>query len=237
MSTCARDRRAALYFADQDWFFTMLRSELWQLQAEARQLGLVPSCRLNGSSDIPWAELHRDFLCEFDAIQFYDYTKVKSQMNGFLSRSTSNSSWPTNYHLTLSADASQRSVATQYLQSGGNVALVFSPELPSSWWGYPVLDGDQSDARFLDPTGTIVGLRAKGRAQVDTDHFVIRPCPNCGPVGPEMQLTGFDTTTQHSLTHACLRCGHHVVSKWTLRGSNEQPDPSSNPIVSPAVIC
>jgi hypothetical protein len=37
-----------------------------------------------------------------------------------------------------------------------------------------VFDGDDTDLRFLDPTGVIVGLKAKGRARKDTSGFVIR---------------------------------------------------------------
>jgi hypothetical protein len=37
-----------------------------------------------------------------------------------------------------------------------------------------VIDGDANDLRFLDPTGVIVGLKAKGAAKKDTSGFVVR---------------------------------------------------------------
>jgi hypothetical protein len=33
--------------------------------------------------------------------------------------------------------------------------------LPKRFLGYPVIDGDLSDARFLDPKSTVIGLRFK----------------------------------------------------------------------------
>jgi hypothetical protein len=37
-----------------------------------------------------------------------------------------------------------------------------------------VIDGDESDVRFLDEKGTIVGLRAKGTGKNDSSGFVIQ---------------------------------------------------------------
>jgi hypothetical protein len=59
---------------------------------------------------------------------------------------------------------------------------VFWPEVPESYWGRSVIDGDAHDARFLDTAGTIVGLKAKGSAKSDLSGFVIRhpqPLPKC----------------------------------------------------------
>lgn len=48
-----------------------------------------------------------------------------------------------------------------------DVAVVFDTPrgqaLPAQYLGVPVVDGDKSDARWLDPSPAIVGLRAKGR--------------------------------------------------------------------------
>jgi hypothetical protein len=53
------------------------------------------------------------------------------------------------------------------------VAVVFANGLPPIWKGFPVIDGDVSDLRFLDPRGTVVGLKAKGAARKDTSGFVV----------------------------------------------------------------
>jgi hypothetical protein len=39
----------------------------------------------------------------------------------------------------------------------------------------PVFNGDESDLRFLDPKGVIVGLYAKGKAKKDNTGFVKIP--------------------------------------------------------------
>jgi len=51
--------------------------------------------------------------------------------------------------------------------------------VPGSISGRIVIDGDETDARFLDPIfksgkGTIVGLRSKGSGKQDTSGFVIQ---------------------------------------------------------------
>jgi hypothetical protein len=40
--------------------------------------------------------------------------------------------------------------------------------------GKPVVDGDETDLRFLDPKGVIVGLKAKGKGKKDESGFVVR---------------------------------------------------------------
>ena len=59
------------------------------------------------------------------------------------------------------------------LQQGMNVAMVFD-KLPDTYMGRPVFNADETDLRFLDPKGVILGLKAKGRAKKDTSGFVRR---------------------------------------------------------------
>jgi hypothetical protein len=47
--------------------------------------------------------------------------------------------------------------------------------MPETYMGIPVFNGDESDLRFLDPHGVIVGLYAKGKAKKDTTGFVKYP--------------------------------------------------------------
>jgi hypothetical protein len=55
-----------------------------------------------------------------------------------------------------------------------NITVVFdSHELPEYWQGRKVINGDETDLRFLDEPGTIVGLYAKGRARKDESGFVV----------------------------------------------------------------
>ena len=91
-------------------------------------------------------------------VQFYDYTKV-------LGRKVSQ--YP-NYHLTFSkADGNDADVAKALMQ-GMSVVAVYD-EIPA---GVP--SADETDLRFLDPKGIMLGLKAKGRAKKDYSGFVIR---------------------------------------------------------------
>jgi len=47
--------------------------------------------------------------------------------------------------------------------------------MPETYEGTPVFNGDDSDLRFLDPKGVVVGLYAKGKAKKDTSGFVKYP--------------------------------------------------------------
>ena len=59
------------------------------------------------------------------------------------------------------------------LNKGGNVAIVFRNQLPKTYKGFNVVNGDLHDLRFLDPRNSIVGLKAKGKAKTDTSGFVL----------------------------------------------------------------
>jgi len=47
--------------------------------------------------------------------------------------------------------------------------------MPEFYNGIPVFNGDESDLRFLDPKGVVVGLYAKGKAKKDISGFVKYP--------------------------------------------------------------
>jgi hypothetical protein len=53
-----------------------------------------------------------------------------------------------------------------------NVTVVFN-KIPESYKGKPVYNADDTDLRFLDPKGVVLGLKAKGRAKKDTTGFVV----------------------------------------------------------------
>jgi hypothetical protein len=102
----------------------------------------------------------------FPEIQFYDYTKI-------LGRKVKNI---LNYQLTFSEADGNALDTLNAIRAGMNVATVFglkkgSP-MPEFWNGLSVFNGDESDLRFLDPKGVVVGLYAKGKAKKDTSGFV-----------------------------------------------------------------
>lgn len=138
-STIARDRRTALYIENEALFMRMLRVEIEQVREAARQWELLPAIRLNGTSDIPWEMFHPELFDEFSDVQFFDYTKLRVRMKQCIASRSSDRKWPTNYHLTFSADGNDKQSASELLTLGGNVAVVFHPVLPKRWWNTPVM--------------------------------------------------------------------------------------------------
>ena len=161
-ATDARDRRTALYYEDQEHFFNLLYDDIRSLQVEAKNTGMLPALRLNGTSDIPWERLHNQVFSDFPDLVFYDYTKIPNRVFEFLSGRIDDKPFPANYHITFSVSEQNAHEAIKVLQAGGNAAVVFWPNTPSSFGPFDVIDGDKHDARFLDPSPCIVGLSAKG---------------------------------------------------------------------------
>lgn len=141
-----------------------LDADITALIARADRDGLRPAVRLNGTSDLPWLALQ--LSARFPQVQFYDYTKLPRPHLRVRP----------NYHITFSLHESNLELALDALAHGINVAVVFDTRrgqpLPELWRGYPVIDGDAHDLRFLDARGSIVGLRAKGQAKDDVLGFV-----------------------------------------------------------------
>ena len=176
-ATSARDRRSALFIEDREAFIELLKHEIHEHVYEAETLGMRPAIRLNGTSDIEWESEHGELFFQFPTVQFYDYTKLPQRMGSFLQRRTSEGRpWPSNYHLTFSLSERNSHHAEAVLNAGGNVAVVFDGPLPEDHLGFPVIDGDKYDARFLDPSPVVVGLSAKGFIAQDDDRtgFVVR---------------------------------------------------------------
>ena len=101
--------------------------------------------------------------------QFYDYTKSFQRMAKFINRSPE---FPSNYHLTFSRSEHNETLCDMVLQMGGNVAVVFRDQLPKTWKGFEVVNGDENDLRFLDKSGVVDGLIEKGLAKQDETGFV-----------------------------------------------------------------
>jgi len=127
---------------------------------------MSPVIRLNGTSDIGWERY--TVIQAFETTRFYDYTKSFQRMMAFL-----DGKLPSNYSLTFSRSETNEAQCLEVLKRGGNVAVVFRKELPTHWKGFPVINGDENDLRFLDPKGVVVGLKAKGKAKTDTTGFVV----------------------------------------------------------------
>ena len=81
--------------------------------------------------------------------------------------------------MTFSAADGNDADVKKAIKQGYNVATVFglkkTEPMPDQYMGLPVFNGDESDLRFLDPEGVVVGLYAKGKAKKDTTGFVKYP--------------------------------------------------------------
>lgn len=194
----ARMNKTTLFLTQKDWFLKKLYDEFAKIESKDELGKSLPTeynpnlrqcVRLNGTSDIPWENIYRNgmnLMGYFPDLQFYDYTKsVKRILNNKIS----------NYHLTFSRSESNEQDCIKVLEAGYNVAVVFNKDfynrnLKDGGWCqyqlggniYNVIDGDQSDLRFLDKNytgidtkgkGLIIGLKAKGDASKDTSGFVI----------------------------------------------------------------
>jgi hypothetical protein len=168
----ARIRKTNELFADRAAFITQLRKDIGALIRKADRESLIPCVRVNGTSDLPWLAML--MAAEFPDVQFYDYTKLPKAHTRVRA----------NYHLTFSHSETNEPSCIVELQNGLNVAVVFAVKkgkpLPTSWNGFEVIDGDESDLRFLDEAGKVVGLRAKGPAKRDCSGFVVNPLVQIG---------------------------------------------------------
>lgn len=163
----ARLRKTKMFFEQRDAFMADLVKDIKLGIKQAEKKGMIPAFRLNGTSDLSWEKYEvadgKNVFQLFPEVQFYDYTKV-------LGRKVSDIK---NYHLTFSnADGNLNDVLAAQ-KAGLNIAVVFD-KLPQKYLSWNVVDGDETDLRFLDPKAVIVGLKAKGRARKDTSGFVVK---------------------------------------------------------------
>lgn len=170
----ARIDKTKLFFQDSKSFMEKLIKEINSAIKSAMKKELAPVFRLNLTSDIPWEGVRyegKNIFEHFPNQTFYDYTKGDTRMHRFL-----DGEMPKNYSLTFShSEETSEDRMRSILDKGGNVAVVFRGELPKSYLGFPVVDGDETDLRFLDSKGVIVGLVEKGLARMDKTGFVVEP--------------------------------------------------------------
>lgn len=153
----ARIRRTRLFLDHPLVYLGKAIKEIAAHVKKAQKHDLKPAIRLNGTSDIRWEEQFASIFWRFENVQFYDYTKDFQRMQRFLK-----GPWPTkNYHLTFSRSELNDAQCDWVIENGGNVAIVFDT-VPETYKGKPVLNGDDSDLRFLD-TQQYIGLTAKGK--------------------------------------------------------------------------
>ena len=186
----SRVNKTVQFVQNKAAYMLKLEHDIEALIRKANRQNMIPSVRLNGTSDLPWERMpfvgkdgrrYASILERFKGqITAYDYTKnphrAKAQP----------------YHLTYSRaeTADSHRYSLELLESGVNVAVVFGITnkkqandemlpLPKTWNGFKVIDGDVSDVRFYDEQGVVVGLRFKtsrGQAldgSTDASGFVV----------------------------------------------------------------
>lgn len=160
----SRIAKTQRFFKDRDGFMDQLVKEIAAHVRKMDRMGLRPAVRLNATSDLPWERIKGNPIEAMPEVQFYDYTAIP------------NRNVPDNYHLTFSLKENNEQAAQAALDQGLNLAVVFpTADLPDTFWGLTVIEGDETDFRPGDPTPCIVGLKAKGKKGInDTSGFVVR---------------------------------------------------------------
>jgi hypothetical protein len=168
------------FLADRKSFMLQLVNEITKIEKKHNKNNTKFAIRLNGTSDVRFEKLKvngKNIFDTFPNIQFYDYTKNPIRM--FMDM-------PKNYHLTFSMSEDNKDICMDMLKAGKNVAMVFNVKkdkpLPSQYKGFKVINGDETDLRFLDENNVIVGLKYKlimtkgkgfNKKQVETNDFII----------------------------------------------------------------
>ena len=166
----SRINKTNFYISNKSLFIKKLATEILREYTKAKKKGVKIAFRLNGTSDLDFVYLLQkyaglDISTLKDVATFYDYTKLIGKIKKYLEHP--------NYFVTFSRSEINESVAIAVLNMGGNVAAVFSNNLPNFWRGFKVIDGDKSDLEMIYNTNVVLGLKAKGDAKKDNSGFVI----------------------------------------------------------------
>jgi len=165
----ARIRRTKQYVLNRVEFFDKIQKEI---NGFAKWHKREVAVRLNGTSDQPLVE--SIIVAQMRHIEpnvvFYDYTKNHKKAGIRL--------LPSGHTYVVAFSYSEKegseSQALDVLEGGGISAIVFD-ELPKTWHGYPVVNGDERDDLMVDIEGpAVLGLVAKGKAKHDTSGFVVK---------------------------------------------------------------
>jgi hypothetical protein len=161
----ARIKRTESMLSDRMGFVNSIVDEM---NSYAKKHEGDVAVRLNGTSDIKLVEWAYQSMRHIESnIVFYDYTKIPSKAGERTLPSGHR------YVVALSRSETNEADVLNHLSEGGIAAVVFN-ELPETWNGYKVYDGDSRDDLMLDiQGGGVLGLKAKGKARKDNTGFVV----------------------------------------------------------------
>jgi hypothetical protein len=174
----SRINKTKMFYEHNEFFMQWLIADIKATKEKAERTGYGFSVRLNGTSDIDWQNekyLGKNIFEYFPNVTFYDYTKNPAKF----------AHKPENYQLTFSYSGRNVETCKKLINQGFNVAVVFNvrkeSELPKTFMGYPVINGDLTDFRPNDGKGVIVGLKWKKIANkadneaIKNSIFVVQP--------------------------------------------------------------
>lgn len=151
----ARMNKTNYFLSDRKAFLMQLYTEISAIVKRYENKEEKVCIRLNGTSDLSWEKFKvmdgKSLMELFPNVIFYDYTKNYMRFEREL---------PKNYFLTFSRSENNEEKVSELLSRGFNVAVVFD-ELPDTYNGYKVINGDESDLRFEDPKNVVIGLKYK----------------------------------------------------------------------------
>ena len=163
--------RGRFFIEEPVHFAITLVDELHRNRKRIQKKGRTMISRLNGTSDIPFWMLCPELYTTFHDVRWQDYTKypVAEILHEL----------PDNLFLIQSAHEETDLFWLEHTAIPVAVAFKVKPNrpLPTNYVGKIVLDGDKHDMRTLDVEMNnltepyLVGLRIKGRANVDSPFF------------------------------------------------------------------
>jgi hypothetical protein len=166
----SRIRKVDFYLKDKASFLKLLAAEIRTKISTAQKKGYDVAFRLNGTTDVDFVYQLKKYenldLIGMDNVVLYDYTKTLGKALKYKDSD--------NYTHTFSRSENNDDDVDKAIASGLNVAAVFANDLPTTWRGIPVIDGDKADDLMTKYKGVIIGLRAKGKAKKDRSGFVIQ---------------------------------------------------------------
>lgn len=155
----AKIKRTILFLLRQNEFMKTMRSEILAHKKTAERKKQKFAVRLNGTSDINFSS----FIESMPNITFYDYTKIfnRPKKNNLK-----------NYDLTFSGSANNQNVlkiTARAIKAGFRTVLAMNTaetkgeyKLPNKLDLIPLINMDDTDARFLDDSSAIGVLARKG---------------------------------------------------------------------------
>lgn len=165
----SRQNKTEYFLHDKKMFINQLAKELIKINLKAAKNTNQTLIRLNGTSDLDFIYLLKKYaafdIANYQNLHFYDYTKILGKVKKY--------SKDKNYTLTFSRAEDNEKQIFDAVKYGANISAVFSGDLPKTYKGIPVVDGDKTDNEMLKFKSVILGLKAKGKAKKDKSGFTI----------------------------------------------------------------